>query len=809
MRSVLRQLGPSLALVCGTGIACELVFMRVFAIGQWHHFAHMMISVAMLGFGAAGTVLSLLGERVRRRADALFSWGALGVAATIPACYVLSQLIPFETFRIVAEPVQWSYLFLLYLVLAVPFFLVSVCITAAFFLFPGRVGMVYFLNMGGAGLGALAVTLCMYAAAPHHLIAGLSVVALAGHLFTVSSRRRAVARALFALALVAVLAALSARTPPRVSEYKGLSYALDLPDAERVARAHSPISELTAVRSEHLRETPGQISNYPMSELGPLPEQIGLYFDAGGPSVINRFHGDLADVAYLDTVTAALPYRLLDSPRVFVVGSGGGTGVLMALRNAAPEVLACEIDPNVFRLVNDRFGDFSGRLYEREGVTPVVADGRGWLEGHPDERIDLIQIALLDSFSSASAGVHALSESYLYTVEAVRTYVNRLADNGVLAVTRWLTTPPRDAIKMFATLVEGAEAAGIANPADHLLWIRSWNTATLVLSRQPLGDRRVSEAVQFCDDRDFDLCYYPGIRREEANQHTVLPAPVYFDSAQTILHGDRETFYRGFLYHVRPPTDDRPYFLRFFKWKSLPALVRSMGRQWVPFVEWGYLALLATVVQSVVASLVLILLPLLALGGGGRGNPGASRLATVGYFGLLGLGFMFLEIAFIQKLMLFLHYPVYAVAVVLAAFLFFSGIGSFVADKLQARSRRTQPIGIAALLAVVAVLAGVAGGLFSAGSGWTDVVRVTSGVALLAPLAFLMGLPFPLGLQRVSDNAPGLVPWAWAINGCLSVTGATLATLIAVHLGFRILVLLAALCYLATIPVFRRLHPSV
>jgi hypothetical protein len=167
---------------------------------------------------------------------------------------------------------------------------------------------------------------------------------------------------------------------------------------------------------------------------------------------------------------------------------------------------------------------------------------------------------------------------------------------------------------------------------------------------------------------------------------------------------------------------------------------------------------------------------------------------------------MFLEIAFIQKLMLFLHYPVYAVAVVLTAFLFFSGVGSFVADKLQARSRLAQPIGIAALLSVVAVLVGVAGGLFSAGSGWPDAARVVSAVALLAPLAFLMGLPFPLGLQRVSDSARGLVPWAWAINGCFSVTGATVATLIAVHLGFRVLVLLAALCYLATVPVFRRLH---
>lgn len=802
----LRNLAPALALVSGVGIAYELVLMRVFAIAQWHHFAYMMISLAMLGFGAAGTLLSLFGERVRRWAPRLFAWGATLLSLSIPLSHVVSQHIPFETFRLVSEPAQWSYLFLLYVLLSVPFFLISVCITAAFLMRPGHVGVVYFLNMGGSGLGALAITAGMYLAAPQHLVALLGVLSLVAVLLVALPDRRFPAPALLSAVGAVVLGAWSAQTPPSISEYKGLSYALDLPDAQVVAQAHSPISGLHAVRSEHLRETPGQISNYPMSELGPLPEQIGLYFDAGGASMINRFDGDFQSVAYLDYVTAALPYRLLESPRVFVVGAGGGTGVLTALRNGAPEVIACEIDPNVFELVEEQFGEFSGHLYSRDDVRPVIADGRGWLEGRPQERVDLIQIALLDSFSSSSAGVHALSESYLYTVEAVETYLEHLADDGMLAVTRWLKTPPRDAVKMFATLVEGAEKAGIANPAEHLLWIRSWNTATLVLSRQPLDQQQVDAAAAFCEDRNFDLCHSPGLGREQVNKYTRLDEPVYFNSAQAILERERRArFYDNFLYHVRPPTDDSPYFFRFFKWKSLPKLVRGMGRQWVPFVEWGYLALLATVAQSVVAGAVLILLPLVVFSGRSGSSVRGYRLPVILYFGLLGLGFMLLEIAFIQNLMRFLHYPVYAVAVVLTSFLFFSGIGSLAADHLHHLARRAHPIGIAALLLTAAVLVGGSPFLFESFMSWPDGGRIALGLAMLGPLAFLMGIPFPLGLQQVSDRVPRLVPWAWAINGCLSVIGATLATLFAIHFGFRMLVALAAVCYLATIPCFRRL----
>lgn len=790
MRKPAFLLHPAVFLISAVGIAYQIALMRIFSITQWHHFAYMIISIAMLGFGASGTALTLIKSRIAGREQAVFFAAALAMAISLRACYDLSQRIPFETFHLVSQPDQLIHLFLLYIVLAVPFFLVSTCLALAFFIHPRAVGRVYFVNLIGSGAGALLVVGLLYHFLPEQLPNLLSYPALlaAGLLI---ERRYLLGWVAAALAVVAYQFALP--TELRLSEYKILSYLKQLPDAEIVATARSPLSKVEAVTSGRIRETPGQISNYPMHERGPLPEQAGLVFDAGSMSVINRFDGSLERMAYLDYVTPALPYHLLDRPRVLVIGAGGGTDVLMALLHGARHVTAVEVDPSVFPLIRDRFAEFSGRLYERADVTPLQAEGRGYLQSSA-ATYDLIQIALLDSFNAAASGVYALSESYLYTREAVELYIRHLTDDGILAVTRWLKTPPRDAIKMFATLVEAAERAGIEDPGRHLAFIRSWNTGTLLISRSPLTPEQVESIRRFSRSRWFDISYYPGIEADEVNRYIELEEELYHRAALAILSGERERFYDRYLFHVRPATDDRPHFFQFFRWNTLHKLIRDMGLEWVPFMEWGYIALLATIVQGGVVSFIFILLPLIVLrrDPAGRGARGPVFL----YFACLGLGFMFLEIAFIQKFMLFLNYPIYAVAVVLTAFLVFSGVGSFLADRWRSHRSRLVAGAVAGIAAVAMLYNLLLPALFSWGAGWSDGLRIAVSVVLLAPLALCMGVPFPSGLQWVSDRHSAMVPWAWGINGFASVMGASLATFTAIHLGFRLLVLLSLAIYL-------------
>ena len=806
----------SVLLIGAVGIAYQILLMRVFSIAQWHHFAYMIISIAMLGFGASGTVLALLRPRLEGREAAGLRATACALPIGLIACYVLSQKIPFETFQLVSQPRQIGYLLVLYVILALPFFLVSTCIAFTFFLNPGHIGRLYFFNMVGSGLGAAATVGLLYLAHPSKLICLLAVPAALAHLLLVRGRLRrglpsqantplkwGMLRGYGLLVLLAAWLAWGPGEPVRVSEYKGLSYALRFPDAETIGERCSPLSVVTAVKSAQIRETPGQIANYPMSELGPLPAQVGLYFDGGAVSPVNEFKdGDLDRFAYLDYVTGAAAYRLVDRPRVLVLGAGGGTDVLSALAHGARHVTAVEVDPNVLGIMNGTLGAFSGRLYHRPDVTAVLAEGRGYLQSHRD-LFDLIHLPLFGSFTAAAAGVYALNESYLYTVDAVLLYLNRLSAQGVLAINCWLKTPPRDAIKLFATAAEACRRLGLDNPGGHLAFLRSWNNATILVTRAPLTPAQVAALRDFCTARGLDLCHLPGLRQDETNKYMVLETPVYFQAAQALLSPQGNRFYDDFVFYVRPATDDRPYFFRFFKWAALGRLLRGMGTQWAPFVEWGYLALVATLLQAVLVSIVLILLPLVAFARRQHGQ-GARRWVLV-YFATLGLAYMFLEIAFIQRFMLFLAYPVYAVAVVLTAFLVFSGLGSLFAERWQAHVPASVGWAVAGTAMLGAVLLASLQFLFQVCAGWPDSAKIALSVALLAPMAFCMGIPFPSGLQFVSDRHAALVPWAWGVNGCASVVGATLATFTAVHVGFRSVVVLALVAYGIATVALRRL----
>ncbi len=794
---------PAVFLISAVGIAYQVTLMRVFSIGQWHHFAYMIISIAMLGFGASGTILTLIRARLAGRERQAFYLSLVLLALSLPLCYVWSQRIPFETFHLVTQGDQFGYLLGLYAVLAVPFFLVSTCITLALFLVPRRVGRVYFTDLLGSGLGAATVVGLLFLFPPEQLPYLLSVplFLLAGWIGLGMGRRW---KFLFALCLGAALFWVGVRglAPIRVSEYKALSYTLQFPDAEVVADAQSPLSQVKVVRSRQIRETPGQLGNYPFAQLGALPEQVGLFFDAGSISVVNRYDDDPDTFAFMEYVTPALAYQVVTDPRVLVIGAGGGSDVWMALRHGAQEVTAVEVDPSVFRLIETELKEFSGDLYGRDDIKPVTAEGRGFLQSQ-GEQYDVIQIALLDAFTAAASGVYALSESYIYTREAVELYLEHLEPDGVLAITRWLKTPARDAIKMFATLVEAAEAAGIDDPGAHIAFIRSWNAGTLLLSRSPWTEEQVSAMRSFSESRGFDMAWLPGLAPDEVNRFTLLEEPIYYESARAILSADRDGFYENYLFDVRPATDDRPYFFQFFKWDTLRVLMRDMGFEWVPFIEWGYIALLGTIVQGAVASAIFILLPLITLAR--RTETRGARRWVVLYFMALGLAFMFLEIAFIQKFMLFLTYPIYAVAVVLTAFLVFSGCGSFFADRWRGDRFPLVAAAVGGIVGLTILFTLVLPPLFSAWAGWPDWARVGVSFVLIAPLAFCMGVPFPSGLQLVSDRYSAMVPWAWGINGFASVMGASLATFTAIHFGFRVLVWTAAAVYILCLPPLLRL----
>ncbi len=422
-------------------------------------------------------------------------------------------------------------------------------------------------------------------------------------------------------------------------------------------------------------------------------------------------------------------------------------------------------------------------------MTVHVREARGFIE-QSDRGYDLIQIGMLDSFGASGAGVQSLHESYLYTVEGVRQYLKSLAPGGVLAITRWLKVPPRDSLKLFSIAV--AAIGGAVDPGSRLAMIRSWNTTTLLVKNGELDADDVDAIRAFARSRSFDTVYYPGMPADEANRFNLLDEPYLYEGALALLGDDADAFTDRYKFNIDPATDNRPYFFHFFNWKSMPEIMALRKRGGAGLIEWGYLVLVATLCQAAIAGIVLILLPLAAMKRGWPAGTG-TRMGT--YFFLLGIAFLFVEIAFIQKFILFLSHPLYSVAVVLASFLVFAGLGSAMSIRLPQRAPVSLAVAAITVLTLVYVL--LLPFIFQQFIGLADAAKIAVSVVLIAPLAFAMGMPFPLGLQRMSGVAPGFIPWAWGINGFASVLSAALATLLAIEFGFTVVLLLAIVCYAA------------
>ena len=790
----------AVALISAAILAFEVLLMRIYAIVGWHHFAYMMISIALLGFGASGTALALLGSRLVPRFQAAFAGCAVlfGIAAI--ASVALALRLPFNPLAIVWERAQLLWLGLAYAALLPPFFFGATALGLAFTRFPQAIGRLYACDLVGAGLGALGVVGLLFVLTPEATLRCVSALGLAGAALALWPPGRAPRGGTLGLGAVAALVALWlppgwTALRPHISEYKGLPMALSAPDARIVDERSSPLGLIDVVESPTIpfRHAPGLSLN----NLIEPPEQRGVFTDADALSAITRFDGDTGPLGYLDYTTSAAPYHLLPAPETLILGAGAGEQVLLAILHGAPKIVAVELNAQIVGLVRGAFADFAGGIYDRPEVEVRIGEARSAVR-RSGERHDLIQIPLLYSFGAAAAGTQSLHENYSYTVEAMADYLAALKPGGILSVTLWLKLPPRDSIKLFATAVEALRREGAADPGARLAMLRSWSTTTLLVKNGAFAPEEIAALRDFAMARSFDLAWAPGLEPAETNRFNVLDRPYLYEAATALLGPDPRAFLESYKFAVAPATDDRPYFYDFFKWRFLPELLGLGPQGAAALLDMGYLILAATLIQAAALSAALILAPLALRRRRLGGVLAKARVA--GYFLALGLGFLFLEIAFIQRFILFLGHPLYAVAVVLAGFLVFAGIGSAIAPWLDARvGGRARPIAVAAvaIAAVASAYLMALPPLFRALIGVPDAGKIAITLALIAPLALPMGIPFPLGIVRVARVSGDLVPWAWGINGCASVVAAILATLLAIHLGFTTVVLIAVALYLA------------
>ena len=780
-------------------LAYEVLLVRLFSIIHWHHFAFMVISIALLGYGASGSMITVFQRGLLQRYGSVLIFNAVMFGLSAIACFIAVQQLPFNALEILWDTSQWQRLLMSYLLLTLPFFFVANAIALTMARYHDRIALVYGVDLIGAGTGAIVILILLQFYPPDAVLRILGVLGLTAGLLAVHKLAclgRMLVSSLLALLVVIILFAPANWLELRLSEYKGLEQVLLINGTEHLQRRSNSISQVDVVESREIpfRNAPG------MSLLSPsgTPDQLAVFRDGDEMTTIDK-HSDKTSLVYQDYMSSVLPYHIHDSPgNVLILGSSTGNELLQATLHNAAHIDAVESDTLLTALISEDYADYFGWDLISDRISFHTSSPRGYAAS-TNEKYNIIVTGVPGGSSGGAAGVHELATSYNFTIEALEKYLSLLEPDGLLSITLWTSTPARGNLRLFATAVEALRRTGVEQPGNNIAWIRSWNTATLVIKNGALSAADNKRIREFSTARAFDIAWLPDIKENEVNRYQLLQQPIYYMAASALLSSSSNDFIDSYKYNIRSVTDNNPYFDNSFKWSSLPELLSISGRGGIALIGVGYPTLLFTLIQAIIAAIVLVLLPLAIVR---RNKPSklANRKNIVIYFLSIGLAFLFIEIAFIQKFTLILSQPLYAVAVTLCAFLIFSGLGSLYAQKKMMTpsavimqrllNRSIALIGIITLIYVFAFPT-----ITDSIMAISEPARIAAAILLAAPLAFAMGMPFPLGLTATRQNDPTLMPWAWGINGCASVLSAILAVLLAIEIGFSGVMLSAIFFY--------------
>jgi spermidine synthase len=779
--------------VAAATLLYEVALTRIFSIAYGYHFAFLAMSLALLGLGASGTLLGFRPPARHPLRPTLLARLAAVASVALVGGYGVSNLIPFDPYRVGWEPSQLALLAAYLLCHGVAFLLAGLVLGLPLVRWPQRAAGLYGANLAGSAVGAVVALVALDRADPTAAVLLAGLAAALGSVAFACARTDAGAPASLGrwadrfigltaagLALV-VLWQLPSWLELRLSPYKPLSQLASFPDARVLEREYSAASRIDVVASSAVHSAPGLTLQYQ----GHLPEQTAVVLDGEVVLALTARHG--LTPGFVDGLPTSLAYHLRPVSRALVLEPGGGLEVLSALELGARSVVAVENNRLLAQRLTSGLSSRAGGVYADPRVELVVANPRRYLARSP-ETFDLVVLALSENRRAVTAGAFSLSETYPLTAEAFDDYLAHLAPGGLLVVHRWLQLPPTEELRAGALVADALRRAEKA-PASRIIAIRSFSTMLILAKQEPFSQSEIDLAKTFARQRQFDLVWYPGIQPREANVANVLRHDHYHESFRALL-SDEQDLYHRYEYDVTPPRDTRPFFFHFFKWEQTPTIVALLGKTWQPFGGSGYLILVALLVLTTGLSLALLLVPAAAISQRDRDQAERNtRAPSMAYFAALGLGFLLVEVALVQRFVLFLDYSAQSFAVVVFGLLAFSGLGSMWSARLPWRG------GLAALVAAVALYPVILATVLPGCLGWSPGARIAITLLVLAPLGFLMGIGFPRGLAALDAARPSRLPLAWAVNGFASVVSAILAPMIALSWGFDAVFGCAALAY--------------
>jgi hypothetical protein len=775
-RSGLRN-AAGLALISAAALIFEITLTRLFAIQQFHHFAFVVVSLAVLGFAASGLLLSLQSSLPR------LTWLAGGFSFFVILAYLIINNLPFDSYSIAWDPKQIWILALYFSAAGLPFLFAGWAIGAALNEARENAYQPYAANLIGSALGCpLALGSIAVFGGEKTVLLSAVIGLLAGGFFALRIRT------LLVLACIMTILGLGFFWMPaslqlNLSPYKPLSIAQLVPDAEHNLTMWSASSRLDVVETDTIHVLPGLSMN---ASILP-PRQSAIYIDGDGPIPITELSPDDPDAKSLAaSMPTSLAYELRPHARVLILQPGAGLEALIALASSAEQVMISADEPLILQALNSEYETFSKELLKNTRIQPSDRAARGTLEA-TKIKFDIITYALSDGYRPVTSGAFSLTENYVLTVESFLLAYNHLDADGLLVISRWLGTPPSESARAWSTLLSALKSSGVDEVQNHLVAFRGMRTATMIASKQPFTSKELDIVREFLKQKAFDPIFLPDLAPAELNRYNQLPTDVYHELYQSLLDGFDHTL-STYSFDISPPTDNHPFFFHFFRWRQTPEILSTLGLMWQPFGGSGYLVLIALLTLMGIFALPVAIAPLILLRKR-RTIPKMEKRVPI-YFACLGAGYLLVEISLIQQLTLLLDRPSIALATVLFSMLLASGMGSLTSRKI--------PLGYALIgLVGVLILLDIFLPVFTAiALPWSQVMRFFLVVLLLAPAGFLMGIPFVTGLRIMEKRSHGLIPWAWSINGAVSGIAGVLATMIGLEWGLRTTLLIGAATYL-------------
>ncbi|HUA16668.1 MAG TPA: hypothetical protein VMG31_15345 [Verrucomicrobiae bacterium] len=780
-----------LLLISLATLLLELALTRVLSVTLWYHFGFLVISTALLGFGASGVTLALWTE-LRERTDLDLALGAcaLAFAAGVVFSFWCMQRIPMDPFSVAVDHRQFLFTPIYLLLVALPFFCSGLAISLLLTRGSKQINRLYAYDLVGAGLGCALVA----AVIPH--FGGTGSVMVAGFVGAISAvlfagnRRRAVGAVAGVLAIALLGGSFYGERiiPIHVSANKS---------RRPIHPIYSAWNTLSLV----------QVVEYPAE--GKDPAMRVMYIDAGTaatggvdlrPDVRSSIARHPENVEQL----SMMAYVGKAHPKILIIGSGGGSQVLAGVASGASSITAIDVNPAVNDIVANLMNDFWGNLYHQPEVHVFTDEGRSFVRRSKEQYDAIISVHTISNAAVAS-GALGLAENYVLTREAFEDYLDHLAPDGAIFFTR----PEFQIPRLVSTAREVFAEKGWGSIGDHLFAFTETErrpapgrlsfVAGFLLKKSTFSPEELKEVRRIAmadvgqepDAAKIEVLYSPDEKPAGSLCAEMVSAPRLAD---VLEQNDSE---------LAPATDDKPFFNQHTRWSRIRwHTIVDLFSQNKPFGARmaledrpvAEITLLILFLQSALVAGVCILLPLALLHR--RGLAVHGRWGWLGYFAALGLGFIMVEIALLQRFLLFLGQPIYTYAVVLAGLLIFTGVGSSVAGRWKAGACAILQRVLLAAIIVVPLMALLTPLVFRAFLGFGIEWRIAIALLLVAPLGFVLGMPFPLGLRMAMQRSSALGAWAWGVNGFFTVIGTVLALMLGMMAGFRIVLLLACVCYL-------------